>query len=171
MLAAYRKGRLAFGAAVEIAQGDIQHVHEPVEARRHVFAPRHQVALVVAHGGAAGDQVLERRIAVEPHYAVGITVAAIDAVVQRHAHGDGHVAPGGDAAPGVPRAGIQLVLEDRQHGFGQDHQLRRGHAGGRRQRRQLQVAHQALFKQGRVEFLRLLDVALDQPHVQRVAGG
>ncbi|MNT12114.1 hypothetical protein D3C72_1470290 [compost metagenome] len=81
MLAAHGEGRLALGAAVEVPQRDVQHVHEPVEPGRHIFAPRHQMAFVVAHGGVAGHELFDRCSAVEPDHAVGVAVAAVLAVM------------------------------------------------------------------------------------------
>ncbi|MNS91524.1 hypothetical protein D3C72_1256180 [compost metagenome] len=153
VLAAHCKRRLARRAAIEIAQRHVQQVDEPAESRRHVFAPRHQMALVVAHGGVATHQLFDRRVAVKAHHAVGVAVTAVHAVMQGHAHGDRHVAACGHAAPGFPGARIQLVLENGQHRFGQNHQLRRGHALGGRQSRHFQMAHQALLQQGRIKFL------------------
>ena len=62
-----------------VADRDLHHVDEPVEARRHVFAERQQVALAVAVERAVGHVVLR----VEPHQRVGVAALV---VAGEHAH-------------------------------------------------------------------------------------
>jgi len=47
-LARQRHGRLAQCAPIEVAQGNVHHVHEPAKARRDELAKGHQVDLVIA---------------------------------------------------------------------------------------------------------------------------
>ena len=144
-LAAPFKRRLRQAAAVEVAQRNFHHADEPVEKRRHKFAKRHEVMLVVAVVRCTGFQAQHR---------VAVTVTA---GAERNADQRCLLAAG--------EAGFHRIPDIAGNLFGQHGErcFRQNHQGGLHLLELLAIKLQRISHAGsRLKFQILRDIALQQ---------